>query len=68
MFYIPLCRRNVDTMQFVRNFQTNDTLYVKVCSKMFELLTDIYNAIEGAIPQLCGIYLRYNKLSVEEVN
>ena len=44
--------------KFVRNFQTNDTHYVKVGSKMSKLLTDIYNAIEGAIPQLCDIYLR----------
>ena len=49
-FYIPLCRRNVDTIQFLRNFQTNDTHYVKVGSKMSKLLTDIYNAMEGAIP------------------
>ena len=45
-FYISLCKRmNVDTIQFVRNFQTNDTHYVKVGSKMSKLLTDIYNAI-----------------------
>ena len=67
-FYIPLCRRNVDTIQLVRNFQTNDTHYVKVGSKMSKLLTDIYNALEGPIPRLCDIYLRYNRPSVEEVN
>ena len=49
-FYIPLCRRNVDTIQFVHNFQTNDSHYVKVGSKMSKLLTDIYNVMEGAIP------------------
>ena len=67
-FYIPLCRRNVDTIQFVCNFQTNDTHDVKVGSKMSKLLTDIYSAMEGAIPRLCDIYLCYNRPLVEEVN
>ena len=60
-FYIPLCRRNVDTIQFVRNFQTNAIHYIKVGSKMSKLLTDIYNEMVGAIPGLCDIYLRYNR-------
>ena len=41
MFYIPLYRRNVDTIQLVCNFQTNDTHYVKVGSKVSKLVTDI---------------------------
>ena len=49
-FYIPFCRRNVDTIQFILNFQTNDTHYVKVSSKMSKLLTDNYNVMEGVIP------------------
>ena len=60
MFYIPLCRRNIDTIQFIRNFQTNDIHYVKVGSKMFKFLTDICNATEGAIERSFDIYLRYN--------
>ena len=68
MFYIPLCRRNVDTTQFVHNFQTNAIHYVKVGSKMSKLLTDIYNATEGAIQRSFDIYLLYNRPSVEEVN
>ena len=36
-FYIPLCRRNVDTIQFVRNFQMNATHYIKAGSKMSKL-------------------------------
>ena len=44
------------------------TPIVKVGSKMSKLLTDIYNAMEEAIPRLCDIYLCYNQPSVDKVN